>query len=75
MAFTVDEIKRTVIPKARAYLLIDRGKLGGLVQYFSFVNELEDDFCCHVDVVTSGINDKDFLDGIIREGVLLYASD
>lgn len=55
MAFTVDEIKRTIIPKARAYgiksvrlfgsyargeandfsdvdLLIDRGKLGGLVQ-------------------------------------------
>ncbi|MBQ2615614.1 MAG: nucleotidyltransferase domain-containing protein [Synergistaceae bacterium] len=98
MAFTVDEIKRTVIPKARAYgiksvrlfgsyargeandfsdvdLLIDRGKLGGLVQYFSFVNELEDDFGCHVDVVTSGINDKEFLDGIIREGVLLYVAD
>ena len=98
MAFTVDEIKRTVIPKAKSYgiksvrlfgsyargeasdssdvdLLIDRGELGGLVQYFSFVNELEDVLGCHVDVVTSGISDKEFLDGIIMEGVLLYAAD
>ena len=98
MAFTIDEIKHTVIPKAKSYgiksvrlfgsyargeandssdvdLLIDRGRLGGLVQYFSFVGELEDDLGCHVDVVTSGINDKEFLDGITMEGVLLYNHD
>ena len=48
-------------------ILIDRGKLGGLLKYFSFVNELEDSLGCHVDVVTSGIDDKIFLERIARE--------
>ncbi|MBQ9390494.1 MAG: nucleotidyltransferase domain-containing protein [Synergistaceae bacterium] len=98
MLFTVDEIKRRIIPKAKSYgvksvslfgsyargeaddlsdvdILIDRGKLSGLLQYFSFVNELEDALGCHVDVVTGGINDRDFLDAIKQEGVLLYVSE
>ncbi|MBR1657707.1 MAG: nucleotidyltransferase domain-containing protein [Synergistaceae bacterium] len=96
--FTVDEIRRTVIPKAEKYgidrvslfgsyargnadafsdvdILIDTGKLRGLLEYFSFVNELEDAFGCHVDVVTDGIDDKDFLEKIKSEGVLLYVSE
>lgn len=56
-------------------ILIDRGKLGGLLKYFSFVNELEDSLGCHVDVVTSGMEDKIFLDNIMKEGVLLYAAE
>lgn len=56
-------------------ILIDKGRLGSLLQYFSFVNELEDVLGCHVDVVTDGINDKDFLSRIKQEGVLLYASE
>ena len=93
--FTVDEIRRTIIPKAEKYgidrvslfgsyasgnanafsdvdILIDTGKLRGLLEYFSFVNELEDAFGCHVDVVTSGIEDKKFLKDIQREEVWLY---
>ena len=54
-------------------ILIDRGKISGLIDYFSFVNELEDVLGCHIDVVTSGIDDKDFLDSISRESVKLYA--
>ncbi len=42
-------------------ILIDRGKLGGLIEYFSFVNEPENVLGCNVDVVTSGIEDKNFL--------------
>ena len=37
-----------------------------------FVADLEKTLKCHVDVVTTGIVDRDFLDRIQREGVLLY---
>ncbi|MBR1486303.1 MAG: nucleotidyltransferase domain-containing protein [Synergistaceae bacterium] len=53
-------------------ILINKGKLSGLIQYFSFVQELEDALGCHVDVVTSGIEDKKFLKDIQREEVWLY---
>lgn len=53
-------------------LYIDRGKLRSLLQYFAFVDELENALECHVDVVTTGIEDKEFLSAIMQEGVLLY---
>ena len=53
-------------------LVIDRGRLRGLIQYFSFVHDLEEKLNCHVDVVTTGIQDRDFLAHITGEGVLLY---
>ena len=53
-------------------IYIDKGKMRSLIQYFSFVDELEKKLGCHGDVVTTGIEDKEFLDGIMREGVLLY---
>ena len=53
-------------------LYIERGKMKSLLQYFAFVDELEDALECHVDVITTGIEDKQFLAGIMQEGVLLY---
>ncbi len=53
-------------------LFIDKGHLKSLIQYFAFINELEDVLKCHVDVVTTGIQDKAFLNHIMREGVLIY---
>ena len=53
-------------------LVIDRGRLRGLIQYFSFVHDLEENLNCHVDVVTTEIQDRDFLAHITDEGVLLY---
>ncbi|MCI9327502.1 nucleotidyltransferase [bacterium 1xD8-48] len=53
-------------------LYIERGRLKSLLQYFAFVDELENVLNCHVDVVTTGIEDKQFLSAIMREGVLLY---
>lgn len=53
-------------------LYIERGKLKSLLQYFAFIDELENVLGCHVDVVTTGIEDKQFLSAIMREGVLLY---
>lgn len=52
--------------------LIDTGRLRGLIQYFGFVYDLEDTFGCHVDVITDGIEDRDFLDRIKRDEVVLY---
>lgn len=53
-------------------LYIERGKLKSLLQYFDFIYELENALNCHVDVVTTGIEDKQFLSAIMQEGVLLY---
>ncbi|MCR5118952.1 MAG: nucleotidyltransferase domain-containing protein [Lachnospiraceae bacterium] len=53
-------------------IYIDKGKLKGLIRYLMFVDELEKNLGCHVDVVTSGIRDKDFLKSIEAEGILLY---
>lgn len=58
--------------KSDVDLVIDRGRLRGLIQYFSFVHDLEENLNCHVDVVTTGIQDRDFLARITGEGVLLY---
>lgn len=56
-------------------LYIDRGKLSNLLQYFAFVDELENALHCHVDVVTTGIEDKQFVSAIMQEGVLLYEDE
>lgn len=53
-------------------LYIERGRLKSLLQYFAFVDELENVLNCHVDVVTTGIEDKQFLSAIMKEGILLY---
>ena len=53
-------------------LYIDKGKITSLIRYFMFVDELEKILNCHVDVITTGIEDKKFLSEIQNEGVLLY---
>ncbi len=53
-------------------IYVDKGKMLSLIKYMAFVNDLEEILDCHVDVVTTGIRDKDFLDEIVKEGVLLY---
>ncbi len=53
-------------------LYIEKGKLKSLIRYFMFVEDLQKALQCHVDVVTTGIEDRDFLDRIQSEGVLLY---
>lgn len=51
---------------------IDKGDLRGLFQYFSLVNDLENSFNCHVDLITTGINDEHFLNKIHKDEVVLY---
>lgn len=51
---------------------VEKGSLRSLLQYVSFVDELEKNLGCHVDVVTTEIEDKQFLNRILKERVLLY---
>ncbi len=51
---------------------IDKGKMRSLLQYYSFVDILEKTFNCHVDVVSTGIEDKAFLAKIMKDGIALY---
>lgn len=50
----------------------DNGGLHGLLQHAALINKLEEAFGCSVDVVSTGINNKEFLERIKKEGVLLY---
>ena len=51
--------------------VMDDGDLKGL-QYVSLVQDLEDEFNCHVDVVSKGSSNKKFLNKIKNDEVLLY---
>ena len=51
---------------------IEKGSLRSLFQYFSFVHDLEKSLNCHVDVITTEIEDKEFLQQILKERILLY---
>ena len=51
--------------------LFKKGRVLGL-EYFGFVNDLEDEFKCHVDLVSEGISDKEFLAEIKNDEVILY---
>ena len=51
--------------------VMDDGDLKGL-QYVSLVLDLEDEFNCHVDVISKGSSNKKFLNKIKNDEVLLY---
>lgn len=53
-------------------ICVEKGSLRSLLQYFAFVDELEEVLGCHVDVVTTEIEDKKFLNQILKERILLY---
>ena len=53
------------------FLIVASDKMG-LFEFVEFYQELEKVFNCHVDVVTSGIDDKDFLSKIEKDRKLLY---
>lgn len=50
----------------------DNGGLHGLLQHAALINKLEETFGCSVDAVSTGINNKEFLERIKLEGILLY---
>ena len=52
--------------------LIDKGELTGLIQYYALVRKLEEAFNCHVDLITMGVSDRDFLKRIQSEELVIY---
>lgn len=48
-------------------LYIEKGNICGLLDYFSFVNDLEESLKCHVDVVTTEMEDVAFLGEIKKD--------
>ncbi|WP_074798441.1 nucleotidyltransferase family protein [Methanobrevibacter olleyae] len=52
--------------------VMDKGELRGLIQYMSLVEDLEEEFNCHVDLVSKGSSNKNFLNAIKKDEVLLY---
>ena len=53
-------------------ILIERGDIYNLLEYSGFINRLQDALECNVDVVTTGSNNKSFLDAISKDTVLIY---
>jgi predicted nucleotidyltransferase len=53
-------------------ICVEKGSLRSLLQYFAFVQELEKNLGCHVDVITTEIEDTEFLNRVLAERVLLY---
>ena len=52
--------------------LIDKGELRGFIQYNSLVRKLEEAFNCHIDLITMGVSDRDFLKRIQKEELVIY---
>lgn len=55
--------------------LLYSGELTGLLQYSSLVRRLENIFGCHVDLVSTNIDNEKFLKRIKKYGVLLYEKE
>ena len=51
--------------------IMDKGRLKGL-QYISLVNALEKEFECHVNLISYGGSNKEFIENIKKEEVLIY---
>lgn len=52
--------------------LISKGNIRSLLQYMSFVGELEDVLNTHVDVITDTSSDENIIQTAMQEGILLY---
>lgn len=52
--------------------LISKGNIRSLLQYMSFVGELEDVLNTHVDVITDTSPDENIIQTAMQEGILLY---
>ena len=52
--------------------LITKGKVRSLWRYMSLVDELEEAFASHVDIVNDTSADKNLVSEAKREGILLY---
>ena len=52
--------------------IMDTDGLIGMIQYCAIIRKLEEKFGCHVDLITTGCSDREFLSRIQNEEVLIY---
>lgn len=53
-------------------LSIEKGRIQTMLQYFAFVNDVQDALKCHVDVITPDLRDPSFLETIRKDEVMIY---
>ena len=53
---------------------MDKGDLKG-IQYVSLVQDLENEFNCHVDVISKGSSNKQFLEAVRRRFFYMNEKD
>lgn len=58
--------------KSDVDIRIDPGKMHGLLEYGSFYADLEDEFHCHIDMLTTKQLNKYFLSNIKKDEILIY---
>ena len=66
--------KGTALPASDIDLKIEKGQLKSLFQLCGFRLAVEDALKLPVDLITSEMSDRDFLDMIAKDEVLLYRS-
>lgn len=54
--------------------IMDDGDVTSLIKYMSFVQDLEDEFKCHIDLVSANSYNKSFLNKIKKDMILIYES-
>ena len=52
--------------------IMDDGEVNSLIKYMALVNDLEERFNHHVDLISSCGNDKTFLNKIKKDVIMLY---
>ena len=52
--------------------IMDDGDVNSLIKYMSFVNDLEDEFKCHVDLISLASNNIEFLNKIKKDVIIIY---
>lgn len=51
--------------------IMDKGKLKGL-EYISLVDSLEKEFNCHVDLISYDASNKEFINSVKKDKILIY---
>lgn len=51
--------------------IMDKGRLKG-IEYVALVDSLENEFKCHVDLISYDASNKEFIDSVKKDEILIY---
>ena len=63
--------KGNATPNSDIDFIIEKGDLVG-IKYFSMLEELENAFNCKIDLITTRFSNKEFLNRIKKDAILIY---